>query len=122
MTFFKKIFYYYSNFSGKAGKLEYFIYIFMQFISGLIILYLNSKINWIDKTILNLFYMYLIFLLTFIPVQAVTTRRLRDLGISINLVVLNFIPIINILFKVYLICASNGKALVNVNTNELVKI
>ena len=118
MKFLKKIFYYYSNFSGKAGKLEYFIYISIQFLSGLVILYLSSKIKWIDRTIINLFYINLIFLLTFIPFQAVTTRRLRDLNISINLVVLNFIPIINILFKIYLTFASNENSRVKMNINE----
>jgi uncharacterized membrane protein YhaH (DUF805 family) len=110
MKYFKNIVHYYSNFSGKAGRLEYFIYIFFQVIAYVVIFHLYSKTNWLDKTILNLFFIHLTFLVIFIPIQAVTTRRLRDLKINRGLIFINFIPMINMLFKIYLILAKNEEA------------
>lgn len=121
MRYLNKIIYYYSNFSGKAGKVEYLIYLFIQLISGVIIINLNAITNWTDKSIMNLFYIYLIFLILFIPIQAVTTRRLRDLEINRSLVFLNFIPGINILFKIYLTLANSKNRkrnkVIDVNTS-----
>ena len=108
MRYLNKIIYYCSNLSGKAGKVEYFIYLFIQLIAGVFIIYLNANTNWADKTIMNLFYIYLIFLIIFIPIQAVTTRRLCDLKINRSFVFINFIPGINLLFKIYLTFANNG--------------
>lgn len=66
---------------------------------------LYSRINLDNEEILNLFYVDLILLLQFIPMQAVTTRRLRDLNINTTLIIINFIPIISLIFKIYLAVA-----------------
>jgi uncharacterized membrane protein YhaH (DUF805 family) len=68
---------------------------------------LYSKINLDNEKILNLFYVDLILLLQFIPMQAVATRRLRDLNLNPTLIILNVIPIISILFKIYLSVAKS---------------
>ena len=65
-------------------------------------LHLYSEINLDNEKILNLFYVDLILLLQFIPMQAVATRRLRDLNINTTLIIINFIPIVSLLFKIYL--------------------
>ncbi|WP_395075824.1 DUF805 domain-containing protein [Flavobacterium sp.] len=42
-------------------------------------------------------------LITFVPFQSVTVRRLNDLKLNRTLVILNFIPVVNIFFKIYLL-------------------
>ncbi len=54
-----------------------------------------------------MFYNYLLLLITFIPIQAVTTRRLRDLKINGGWIFVNFIPIVKVPFKVYLLIAKS---------------
>lgn len=71
----------------------------------MIMISLYSRINLDNEEILNLFYVDLILLLQFIPMQAVATRRLRDLNINTTLIIINFIPIISLFFKVYLTVA-----------------
>lgn len=66
---------------------------------------LYSKINLDNEKILNLFYVDLILLLQFVPMQAAATRRLKDLNLNTTLIILNNIPIISILFKIYLTVA-----------------
>lgn len=107
MKYFKKFVYFYSDFSGTADRLEYTVYIVFQVLIQYTIYVLNSKTNWNDKTIMNLFYIYLIVLVTFIPIQAVTIRRLRNLKINGGLIFLNYIPGINIFFKIYLMLAKS---------------
>jgi uncharacterized membrane protein YhaH (DUF805 family) len=105
MDNFKIIRYYYSSFSGQSGRVEYFIYLIIETVAKLFALYLNENKSLDDKTIIYIFYVNLIILMTFIPIQAVTTRRLRDLKINRGFIFINFIPLINIFFKLYLAIA-----------------
>jgi uncharacterized membrane protein YhaH (DUF805 family) len=114
----KKIIFYYSNFSGKAGRLEYSVYFILNFISYLGILYLNSKKSLDDKTILYLFYICLIFLLKLIPMMAAATRRLRDLNLNTGLVIIVFIPILNLIFEIFLML-KKGKNSKLMNSDKL---
>ncbi|WP_409024843.1 DUF805 domain-containing protein [Flavobacterium sp.] len=41
--------------------------------------------------------------MTFVLFQSVTVRRLNDLKLNRTLVILNFIPVVNIFFKIYLL-------------------
>jgi uncharacterized membrane protein YhaH (DUF805 family) len=116
----KKIILYYSNFSGKAGRFEYSIYFILNVISYLGILYLNSKKSLDDKTILYLFYICLIFLLKLIPMMAAATRRLRDLNLNTGLVIIIFIPILNLIFEIFLM-TKKGKNSNLMNSDKLAK-
>lgn len=101
----KNILFFYSSFSGKSGRIEFGIYFLIYSILQIIMINLYSRINLDNEEILNLFYVDLILLLQFIPMQAVTTRRLRDLNINTTLIIINFIPIISLIFKIYLAVA-----------------
>jgi uncharacterized membrane protein YhaH (DUF805 family) len=109
MKYLKKLIYYYSNFSGTAERLEYTIYIVFHILTQILIIDLYLKTDWNDRTIVNLFYIWLIVLITFIPIQAVTIRRLRNLKINGGLIFINYIPGIKILFKLYLMLAKAKK-------------
>ncbi|WP_072970662.1 DUF805 domain-containing protein [Flavobacterium saccharophilum] len=105
MKHLKNILFLYSSFSQKSGRVEYAIYcsgtIFMSWIA----LDLHRNINLDNEKILNIFYTCLIILMTFVPMQAATTRRLRDLNANPTFVVFNFIPILNIAFTIFLLFA-----------------
>ena len=94
-----KLLFYFSSFSGKAGRLEYSIYFLINFLSWNFIFYLYTNTNWNDDTIIYLFYIYLIILLKLIPTKAAATRRLRDLNQNTGLILITFIPILNIVFE-----------------------
>lgn len=102
---FKNLLFFYSSFSGKSGRIEFGIYFLIYSLLQIIMISLYSKINLDNEKILNLFYVDLILLLQFVPIQAVATRRLRDLNLNTTLIILNIIPVISILFKIYLTVA-----------------
>ena len=99
----KNILYFYSNLNGKANRFEFTIYLFVEIIATLFVIDLYKKMNFNNETVINLFYIWIILNFFFIPIQAVTTRRLRDVDINRGLVILNFIPIINVFFKIFLL-------------------
>ena len=92
------------NFSGKAKRIEYLIFFFVDISSHLLLLDLYYKID-LDNpiTFKNVFYCCLIVLITFIPVQAAITRRLRFLGIPSWIIIINYIPLLKYLFKLFLL-------------------
>jgi uncharacterized membrane protein YhaH (DUF805 family) len=99
----KKLLFYFSSFSGKAGRLEYSIYFLINILSWNLIFYLYNNTNWNDDTLIYIFYIYLILLLKLIPIKAAATRRLRDLNQNTGLIFITFIPIINIVFEIALL-------------------
>ena len=98
-----------SSFSEKAGRTEFVIYLVISTLLGLLALDLHKNINLDNEKILNFFYICFIILLTFIPFLAAITRRLNDLEIKASWIILNFIPIIGELFKIYLCFAKRKK-------------
>jgi uncharacterized membrane protein YhaH (DUF805 family) len=105
MKFFKNALFLYSSFSEKSGRLEYAIYLLANILMCWLALYLHNNINLDNEKILNIFYTCLIILIMFVPMQAVTTRRLRDLNANPTFVIFNFIPILNIVFIIFLLLA-----------------
>ena len=103
MKIIRNTIYYYSNLSGKANRIEYGIYLFFDIIANFTALYLIKEIKLKDETIINLFYVWIILNFIFVPVNAVSTRRLNDIGINRGVIFVNFIPIINIFFRIYLL-------------------
>ncbi|WP_458008646.1 DUF805 domain-containing protein [Flavobacterium sp. PL002] len=59
---------------------------------------LLSEMSLDNETIFNLFYINIIILPTFVPIQAIATRRLRDLNINLSYVFINMTPILSLLF------------------------
>jgi uncharacterized membrane protein YhaH (DUF805 family) len=109
MKYLKNILFFFSSLSGKSGRIEFGIYFFINILLEILMMILYSEINLDNAKILNLFYIYIIILLTFVPMQAVSTRRLRDLNINPTFVFINFIPILSLLFKVYLTSAKGNE-------------
>jgi uncharacterized membrane protein YhaH (DUF805 family) len=104
----KNIIFFYSSFSGKAGRGEFIIYSVITVLLGLLALNLHKNINLDNEKILNFFYICFIILFAFVPYQAAATRRLNDLGIKPIWIILNCIPVIGTLFRIYL-CFENRK-------------
>ncbi|MBP1224603.1 DUF805 domain-containing protein [Flavobacterium sp. 1355] len=108
----KNVIFFYSSFSGKAGRGEFIIYSAIATLLGFLALNLHKNINLNNEKVLNFFYICFIILFAFIPYQAATARRLNDIGIKPSWIILNFIPIIGTLFKIYL-CFENRKKQTN---------
>ena len=93
----------YFNFTGKSSRLEYGCYQLGYFILILSIYFYKHYFGMPNQTVAIFFSNQIITLLTFIPLQAVTTRRLRDLGLNGGMIFLNFIPVLNIIFSAFLL-------------------
>lgn len=99
----KNLLFFYSSFTTKSGRIEYAIYFLGNVLLCYIALDLYRNVNLNNEKILNIFYSCLIILLTFVPMQAVTSRRLRDLNANPTFFIFNFIPILNIPFVIFLL-------------------
>lgn len=102
---FKNSLFFCTSFKDKAGRTEYGIYVFCFLLIYYFVLNLHRQVNLDDERILKIFYQCLIILFSFIPIQAVTTRRLRDLKANPAFVIFNFIPVLNIAFAFFLLLA-----------------
>ena len=90
----------YANFSGRATRIQYgawFLFVFFMFVVVSLFAHFTN-----NNLVRMLNYTILIFLL-FIPMQAFTVRRIRDLGFNGGFVFLNFIPYLNVLFVLALL-------------------
>lgn len=109
----KNLIFFYSSFSDKSGRIEYGVYCLINILMGYFALYLYSNVNLDNEKILNIFYSCLILLMTFVPMQAATTRRLKDLNANPTFFLFNFIPILNIVFVIFLLVAKRTVKLEN---------
>ena len=90
----------FANFSGRASRSEYSHHILIYVTLGLVI----CLMYWMTNNNLNFIFNLCVFQLAiFVPLQAVTIRRLKDLGIKWNLFLLNFFPFFNLLLILYLL-------------------
>lgn len=90
----------FANFSGRATRSEYryFILIFFMVVLVICLLY------WVTKNYLTLIFNLCVFQLAiFVPMQAVTIRRLKDLGMKWSFSLLIFLPFFNLLLIMYLL-------------------
>lgn len=97
--FFKRIF----SFEGKSNQFEFLMYLIIEVIENFVIINLFNDITKKSETFINICYIWLIYNILFLPIQAVTTRRLRDIGINRGYILFNFIPLINVFFKLFLL-------------------
>ncbi|MEY4963013.1 MAG: hypothetical protein RLZZ323_332 [Bacteroidota bacterium] len=109
MKYFNLFRYYYSDLNGKSGRLEFGIYLLVNTIANLFVLYLVKNTDWGNKTVINLFYYLIIWNIIFVPHFAVTTRRLNDLAKNRMLIIFNFIPVIRIFFSLFLLFKKTKK-------------
>jgi uncharacterized membrane protein YhaH (DUF805 family) len=90
----------FANFDGRSTRSEYGYYILFNMVIALIIFLISGM----TENKLSLFYNICIFqLVFFVPMQAVTIRRLHDLGLKSYYFVLNVIPGVNFIFSLYLL-------------------
>lgn len=90
----------YANFSGRASRNEYSYYILFK----IILVAVLFLMNWItDNKIALIFNLCIFQLVIFVPMQAVTIRRLRDLGMKWNYIFFNFIPFFNFILTTILL-------------------
>jgi len=108
MEYLKNTLFFYSSFSGKSGRIEYGIYCIVNILMYYFALDLYDDVNLDNEKILNLFYVCLIILIIFVPMQAATTRRLRDLDANPTFIIFNFIPILNLAFIFFLLIAKRN--------------
>ena len=86
----------YANFSGRATRSEYAVSLLVMLISFYAVqFFFNFVDSYFLKALINSKTM--IFFL-FIPFNAITVRRIRDLGYNGGFVFINFIPYINLIF------------------------
>lgn len=111
MKHLKNILFFYSSFTQKSGRIEYAVYCLAILLMSYLALDLQRNINLDNEKILNIFYTCLIILVTCVPMQAATTRRLRDLNANPTFVIFNFIPILNIAFTIFLLFAKRNSKL-----------
>jgi uncharacterized membrane protein YhaH (DUF805 family) len=90
----------FANFSGRATRTEYGYYILFNIIVVLVICLMNRMAD--NK--LDLFFNLCVFQsVMFVPMQALTIRRLRDLGMKWQFFLWNFMPFFNFLLVIYLL-------------------
>jgi len=91
----------YANFSGRATRSEYGFWVLFVFLLFLAVPYFaHFTNNFLVKALLST---KALTFLVFIPINAVTVRRIRDLGFNGGFVFLNFIPYVNFLLVICLL-------------------
>ena len=103
----------YANFSGRARRREYWMYVLVQSIIMIGLMILDSVLGLdfeLQGISLGYGYLYLIGLIVhFIPSLAVLVRRLHDVGKSGWFYFIFLIPIIGIIWLLILYCTEGQK-------------
>ena len=103
----------YANFSGRARRKEYWMYVLVQSIIMIGLMILDSVLGLdfeLQGISLGYGYLYLIGLIVhFIPSLAVLVRRLHDVGKSGWFYFIFLIPIIGIIWLLVLYCTEGQK-------------
>lgn len=95
----------FANFSGRSTRSEYRYYVLFN-VFFVLVIYSIYKIT--ENQLASLFNLHIYVLVMFVPIQAVTIRRLHDLGMKWHYFLLIFLPFFNVLLMVYLLMA-DGK-------------
>ena len=96
------------NFNGNSNQFEYCVYlifliIFFYFGGSLIVRFLDQYGGY------SIFYFQIFLIILFISLLASISRRLKNLKMNKQLLILPFIPIVGALFAIYLCFASKKK-------------
>lgn len=104
---------------GRIGRLRYMAYQILMSILMYVLLAVTAigfgstagHGNQLNSTLILLFIMIMLLPFIFFTVIVYPKRRLHDLNLSGWLVILIFIPVINVLFSLYLIFAHGNKSI-----------
>lgn len=110
MNWYLKVLKNYAGFEGRARRTEYWIYILVDFLITIGLIFLSSLLNSISEGLGLLgFILYLTYILaTFLPTLAVVIRRLHDINKSGWMMLVALIPIIGIIWLIILL-ATEGE-------------
>lgn len=104
MNWYLKVFKQYLDFSGRARRKEYWMFILFHFIALFLLITIDTTIGTTyGEAEVGILYM-VYFVLSIIPGLAVSVRRLHDLGKSGTWIFINFIPFIGGLWFLILTC------------------
>jgi uncharacterized membrane protein YhaH (DUF805 family) len=98
----------YANFSGRAGRKEYWMFVLVQLIIFILALIYTSLIDEFFGTPVVGSILGLYLLATLIPWLALNVRRLHDIGKSGGYIFINLIPIIGRIWYIVLV-ATEGE-------------
>jgi len=107
MNWYLKVLTLYTQFSGRARRKEYWMFILFNMIIAMILLLIDNALglsfNYVGNE-LGMGYLYwLYYLLTFLPGLAVMVRRLHDVGKSGWMIFIGLIPIVGAIWLLVLI-------------------
>ena len=104
MNWYLKVFKQYLDFSGRARRKEYWMFVLFHFIALFLLMLIDTTIGTtVGEEGIGFFYLvYLV--LAIIPSIAVSVRRLHDLGKSGVWFLINFIPFIGAIWFLILTC------------------
>ncbi len=95
----------YADFSGRARRQEYWMFVLFQFIFAIIAVILDSILGLSFSPLIPYGWIYLIFILaTLIPSLAIAVRRLHDVGKSGWFYFICLIPLIGSIWLLVLFC------------------
>ncbi len=101
------------NFDGNSNQFEYCVYLIFLiifFISAPVpIFYILNSLGVNTSGGYGIFYWQIFLIILFISLLASISRRLKNLKMNKGLLILPFIPIVNLLFVIYLCLASKKK-------------
>jgi uncharacterized membrane protein YhaH (DUF805 family) len=98
----------YANFSGRARRKEYWMFVLVQLIIFIIVMMYASLLDDFFETPVVGSVLGLYILATLIPWLALNVRRLHDIGKSGGYIFINFIPIIGRIWYIVLV-ATEGE-------------
>jgi uncharacterized membrane protein YhaH (DUF805 family) len=96
----------FANFDSRSSRSEYGYYILFNVVLVLIIYSMNLLT---ENKLASFFNLCIFQLVMFVPMQAVTIRRLKDLGMRWQFFLLNFIPFVNFFFSIYLLITAGER-------------
>ncbi len=102
MNWYLKVFKHYFDFSGRARRKEYWMYILFHFFFTIATIFLDTLLA---TEINEVGFFYLIYIvLNIIPGIAVSVRRLHDIGKSGAMLLINLIPFVGPIWFLILTC------------------
>lgn len=102
MNYYLKCWKYYADFSGRACLSEYWMFVLINLLIGLL-LAVPEFVMGREASILSSIYS----LIVFIPSLAVFVRRLHDVGKSGWMFFVSFIPVVGIIWLLILLCTDS---------------
>jgi uncharacterized membrane protein YhaH (DUF805 family) len=90
----------YANFSGRAGRAEYWYWILFQVLVSIAVVSIDGALSGATGT-----FSAVVFLGLFLPTLAVTVRRLHDIDTSGWLVLISLVPIIGSIILLIMTCS-----------------